>query len=85
MSQKTHTWGRSNHVPAPHPSCRELIVNDTEDFTAATCDACGTNVRARGVISLPSGRVLTYCYHHLNKHRNAAEAMGALVVTLVTV
>lgn len=62
-----------------------VSLPDDEDFTAATCDARGTNVRARGVISLPSGRVLTYCFHHLNKHRSAAEAMGAIVVELTTV
>lgn len=77
--------GRNTHVPALTLSCRELIVDENEDFTTATCDACGTNVRARGVISLPSGRVLAYCFHHLNRHRSAAEAMGALVVELVTV
>lgn len=69
----------------PSPVREELIVNDDEDFTAATCDACGTSVRARGVVSLPSGRVLTYCLHHLTRYRSAAEAMGALVVELVTV
>lgn len=76
--------GRNIRVPALTLSCRELIVDD-EDFTKATCDACGTSVRARGVLSLPSGRVLAYCFHHLNRHRSAAEAMGALVVELVTV
>ncbi|MEV4777472.1 DUF7455 domain-containing protein [Microbacterium sp. LWH12-1.2] len=58
---------------------------DAEDYSAANCDACGISVRARGIISLPSGRVLAYCFHHLNKYRSAAENMGALVVTLESV
>lgn len=58
---------------------------DDEDYTLATCDACGPSVRARVVVSLPSGRALTYCFHHANKYRAAAEAMGALVVELSTV
>lgn len=57
-----------------------LIVD--EDYSLATCDACGISVRAMVVIALPSGRNLTYCGHHARKYASAAEAMGALVVEL---
>lgn len=58
---------------------------DHEDLTAALCDACGNSpVRARAVFALPSGRILTVCWHHANKHRAAITAMGGLVVELRT-
>ena len=81
----TQRPGRPIRVYPASPFARLGADVDDEDFTAAYCDACGTSVRARGVISLPSGRALTYCFHHLNKYRSAAQNMGALVVELVNV
>jgi hypothetical protein len=58
---------------------------DTEDYSRAYCDGkgCGVaKVRARIVAALPSGGVLAYCFHHGNKHRQALEQLGALLVEL---
>lgn len=55
---------------------------DDEDYSRAYCDGCGPSVRARMVAALPSGGVLAYCFHHGNKHRQALEAQGALIVEL---
>lgn len=47
-----------------------------------TCDACGPAVSAKVIVSLPSGRVLTYCYHHGNAYKVALDAQGALMLSL---
>ena len=33
---------------------------DNEDYSLATCDACGISVRGKSVFALPSGRTLVY-------------------------
>ena len=71
-------------APAQKTSEMGADVNgiDTEDYSLATCDACGTSVRGKAVFALPSGRTLVYCGHHTNKYRDAAQRMGALIVEL---
>jgi len=41
------------------------------------CDECGPYVRARYVITLPSGLILTYCGSHYTRHRIALERISA--------
>ena len=60
-------------------------MDDDEDYSRAYCDGCGPSVRARAVVALPSGGALAYCWHHANKHRQALEEQGALIVGLSTV
>jgi len=71
-------------APAQKTSEMGADVNgiDDEDYTLATCDACGISVRGRTVFSLPSGRTLVYCGHHTRKYEAAARSMGALIVEL---
>lgn len=45
----------------------------------ATCDQCGPAVKAKFIISLPSGNWLTYCIHCTNVHKEALEKMGAYI------
>lgn len=61
---------------------------DDEDYSRSYCDGkgCGAaKVRARVISSLTSGRVLVWCFHHGNRHRQALEEQGAYVVELSTV
>jgi len=55
---------------------------DNEDYSLATCDACGISVRGKAVFALPSGRTLVYCGHHARTYADAARFMGALIVEL---
>ena len=71
-------------APAQKTSEMGADVNgiDTEDYSLATCDACGISVRGKAVFALPSGRTLVYCGHHARKYADAARNMGALIVEL---
>lgn len=66
----------------PHQFREQGADVDDEDYSRASCDSCGPSVRARVVAALPSGGVLAYCFHHGNKHREALEGQGALLVEL---
>lgn len=46
---------------------------------SATCDQCGESVRARFVVSLPSGNILTYCGHCTEKYRPGLSDVGAFI------
>jgi len=41
------------------------------------CDRCGPCTRAKVIVALTSGGILTYCFHHANRYRDALEAEGA--------
>jgi hypothetical protein len=49
------------------------------NLTNATCDECDSPVRAAYIVSLASGRYLTYCGHHLREHREALEKIDAYI------
>lgn len=46
---------------------------------SATCDQCGESVRARFMVSLPSGNVLTLCGHHSTVHEAKLKELGAFM------
>lgn len=48
-----------------------------------TCDQCGPAVRARFVVTLPAGNVLSYCNHHATEYLAALQASGAFIYELV--
>ena len=49
---------------------------------SATCDTCGPLIRARVIVSLPSGNSLSYCRHHAEVYRAKLEDMGAFLFLL---
>jgi hypothetical protein len=48
-------------------------------LTNATCDQCDTPVRAPYIVSLPSGRYLTFCGHHARENWDALIEKGAYI------
>lgn len=46
----------------------------------AYCDQCGPGTRAKAVVNLASGAILTFCRSHLNQHRARLEADNAYII-----
>lgn len=53
-----------------------------DTLSQSFCDECGPAVRARVVVSLPSGNALSWCMHHATKHRDAVRALGGFFYTI---
>jgi len=47
-------------------------------MTAQYCDGCGPHVRAKVIVTLTSGGLLTYCNSHYTQYRIALERADAL-------
>lgn len=45
-----------------------------------TCDQCDVDVRAVVTISLPSGKILTFCGHHADANAYALLKNGAIIL-----
>lgn len=76
------TTKRAGTTHAFRPSPFETRADMDEDYSKATCDQCGPATRARYVIAMPSGRVLSYCGSHTRQHWTPLNELGALIVEL---
>lgn len=46
-----------------------------------TCDRCGPGTQAYAAVRLPSGKILTFCNHHLRLYAKALTEQGATATT----